>query len=93
MEMTIRKWVFNYKLCKTEFWILIITLILFPIMCIMYCSTDNADYFNQAISEYEQNTGIKIYPYGRECLKKAAKDCKNKEEVYSIIVNNEKWFK
>ena len=95
-NMNIEIWKYNYNLVKREFWCVLGVIFIFVICCFIRCNSSleaNENFFNEAIEEYETNTGIKIYPYGRECLKKATIHCKNKEEVYQIIIKNEKWFR
>ena len=50
-------------------------------------SADSDDMFAQAMTEYEQRTGRKIYPSGERCLRQAAfkKGCKTKDEYYNLI--------
>lgn len=43
--------------------------------------------FDTAIREWEQATGKKIYPAGRECLKRAAKGM-NKDQIVELINKN-----
>lgn len=97
-EMTVDKWVHHYNLVKREFWCILGIIFIFIISCIVCCNScntakTNESFFDEAVFEYENNTGIKIYPYGRDCLRKAAANCKTKEEVYKVIVENEKWFR
>lgn len=92
--MTIEKWKYNYSIVKREFWIVLGVIFCFVVfLCFCNKTVEKTDFFDEAIEEYENNTGIKIYPYGRECLRKATTNCKSKDEVYQIIVQNEKWFK
>ena len=46
--------------------------------------------FDDAVSEFEMETGKKIYPKGRECLARACRKCKTKKECLTIIKNNVK---
>lgn len=97
MKITIELWKYNYSLVVREFWIMLGIIVLAFFICIKSCNQSNRQdfdsIFNEAIEKYENNTGIKIYPYGRRCLRNASLDCKTVDEVYSIIVQNEKWFK
>lgn len=92
--MTIEKWKYNYSIVKREFWIVFGVIFCFVVfLSFSYKTVEKTDFLDEAIEEYTRNTGIKIYPYGRECLRKATKDCQTKEEVYRVIIQNEKWFK
>lgn len=46
--------------------------------------------FDDAVAEFERETGKKIYPKGRECLSRACRKCKTKKECLTIIKNNVK---
>ena len=46
--------------------------------------------FDDAVAEFERETGKKIYPKGRECLARACRKCKTKKECLTIIKNNVK---
>ncbi len=48
----------------------------------------STDLFEEAVSEYEIETGRKIYPKGRECLRRACRNCKTKKEIINIIKKN-----
>lgn len=48
----------------------------------------SGDLFEEAVSEYETETGRKIYPKGRECLRRACRNCKTKKEIINIIKTN-----
>lgn len=48
------------------------------------------DLFEEAVSDYEAETGRKIYPYGRECLRRACARCATKSEMLNIIKINMK---
>lgn len=50
--------------------------------------TSIENFFDAAISEYEIKSGKKIYPYGRDCLKRACKSCTTKEQCLLIIKKN-----
>lgn len=97
MKITIELWKYNYSLVVREFWIALGIIVFVFFLCIMTCNKSNEDnfenIFNAAIEKYENNTGIKIYPYGRKCLYNASSNCKTVDEVYNIILQNEKWFK
>jgi len=91
-----RTWKYNYQQVKGYFWAIpIVLFIIITIFCVTCNSSKQTfdEYFNEAITEYQANTGVTLYPYGIECLKKASTNCKNKEEVLEIIYQNEKWFR
>ena len=46
--------------------------------------------FDDAVVEFELQTGKKIYPKGRECLARACRNCKTKKECLTIIKANVK---
>lgn len=48
------------------------------------------DLFEEAVSDYEAETGRKIYPKGRECLRRACTRCTTKNEMLNIIKYNMK---
>lgn len=48
------------------------------------------DMFEEAVSDYEAETGRKIYPGGRECLRRACARCTTKSEMLNIIKINMK---
>ena len=50
--------------------------------------TENKNIFDEAVLEYETETGRRIYPAGRECLRKATRNCTTKNEVLQIIKKN-----
>ena len=50
--------------------------------------TDNI--FEEAVMEFEQQTNKKIYPAGRECLRRACQNCTTKQECFLIIKANVK---
>lgn len=50
--------------------------------------TSIENFFDAAISEYEIESGKKIYPYGRDCLRRACKSCTTKEQCLLIIKKN-----
>ena len=98
-EMTLEKWVYNYRRVKKEFWSLLVFLILIVLLIFYFPSSTNTDSesfsdFDNAIEEYEQTTGRKIYPSGREFLRKAAdkKGLQTKDEVLNLIKYNEKFM-
>lgn len=90
-----RKWKFNYKLVKREFWIIVAFFLLVPLIlcksCI--CAEKGKTAFEEAIEEYQSLTGRKIYPAGRRCLEKACKDCKTKGDCLIIIAKEMNNFK
>lgn len=52
--------------------------------------SDETDLFTKCCNEYEQKTGKKIYPKGRECLRRACSGIENPEKILEIINNNMK---
>lgn len=48
------------------------------------------DIFEEACAEFEAETGRKIYPAGRECLRRACRNCANKAQMLVIIKKNMK---
>ena len=48
------------------------------------------DIFEEAVNEFEKQTNKKIYPYGRECLRRACQNCTTKQECFLIIKANVK---
>ena len=52
------------------------------------------DFIEQACKEYEQETGRKIYPKGREYIRNGAikKGLKTVDDVYILIVENSKFM-
>lgn len=48
------------------------------------------DMFEEACAEFEAETGLKIYPEGRKCLRRACKNCANKAQMLVIIKKNMK---
>ena len=46
------------------------------------------DMFEEACAEFEAETGLKIYPAGRDCLRRACKNCANKAQMLLIIKKN-----
>jgi hypothetical protein len=52
------------------------------------------DFIEQACKEYEQETGRKIYPKGREFIRNGAikKDLQTVDDVYILIVENSKFM-
>ena len=48
----------------------------------------NINIFDEAVAEFEAETGRKIYPAGRECLARACRKCRTKNECLIIIKKN-----
>lgn len=46
------------------------------------------DMFEEACAEFEAETGLTIYPAGRDCLRRACKNCANKAQMLVIIKKN-----
>lgn len=91
-EMSKKVWFYNYTKVKREFWICVAVLVISifcAICCIKSCLSDcvsaDTDMFIECIEQYEAETGRRIYPAGRQCLKNATKKCKTKEEILEII--------
>ena len=59
-------------------------------ICAATLSDEPLDLFTQCCNEYEQRTGKKIYPAGRECLRRACSGLENREQIMKIITNNMK---
>lgn len=98
------KWVKYYKIYKRYFWGVAAA---FVMLCfVLYCvfssegssSMTHEEMLDKAIAMYEAKSAerhgktIKIYPYGKECLRKATIGCSTTEDIYQIILANEKWF-
>lgn len=95
-------WVFNYKELKAYFWsvggVFLLVVCLIWHACSSSASTDGTTFeteFTAAITEYQAETGTKLYPYGIESLRKAAinQNLQTKEQVKQLIKSNEKYFK
>lgn len=98
------KWVKHYKVYKRYFWGVAAAFVIFCI--VLYCvfsggglkSKTHEEMLDEAIAMYEAKSAerhgktIKIYPYGRECLRKATEGCNTVEDIYVLIIANEKWF-
>lgn len=48
------------------------------------------DIFEEAVNEFERQTNKKIYPAGRECLRRACQNCTTKQQCLTIIKANVK---
>lgn len=98
------KWECYYKIYKRYFWGVAAAFVLFCI--VLYCvfsgegssGMTHEEMLDKAIAMYEAKSAerhgktIKIYPYGKECLRKATIGCSTTEDIYQIILANEKWF-
>lgn len=97
IEFNTAFWLKHYKELKKEFWT-VLSVIIFVICMIIICfggeSAEAENRFEQAVREYETTTGRKIYPSGREFLRKAAETQKlqTKDEVLNLIKYNEKFM-
>lgn len=94
-QLTAADWLRHYKDLKQEFWRVVVGLIIVVSVIIVATMADSHDkLFSEAIAEYEQTTGRKIYPSGREFLRKAAEKqgLQTKDEVLSLIKYNEKFM-
>ena len=98
--MTWTEWISYYKTLKREFWICVLALVFILATPFLICcgggnaETERQTMFEEAVTEYEQTTGRKIYPSGREFLRKAAENQKlqTKDEVLNLIKYNEKFM-
>ena len=99
--MTWEEWKKYYKALKREFWICVLALVFILTTPFLICcgggenaKTEQQTVFEQAVTEYEQMTGRKIYPSGREFLRKAAeqKGLNTKSEIMDLIKYNEKFM-
>lgn len=98
--MTLEEWKKYYKALKREFWICVLALVfILATPFLICCGGNNAENeqqtaFEEAVTEYEQTTGRKIYPTGREFLRKAAeqKGLNTKSEIMDLIKYNEKFM-
>ena len=52
--------------------------------------SDETDIFEKCCNDYENKTGKKIYPKGRECLRRACSGIENPEKILEIINKNMK---
>ena len=101
-EFGIKEWLGMYKIYKKEFWRLIAAMVIFIISMVLFLNRDTSekndydsrDFFSAAILEYEEMTGKKIYPTGREFLQRAMERDKltSKEQVLELIRANEKYM-
>ena len=88
-------WYEKYKKYKKWFWGVMVSVVLVVVvLCAIPKQSDNLDFFDEAIKEYEDSTGVKIYPYGYNCLRLEAekRGLSTKAQVIKLIVENEKWF-
>lgn len=98
--MTWTEWILYYKTLKREFWICVLALVFILVTPFLICcggnnaETEQQTIFEQAVTEYERTTGRKIYPTGREFLRKAAEKqgLQTKDEVLNLIKYNEKFM-
>lgn len=94
-----KKWAYNYTLVKKEFWSVLGVFVLFVMVLVFACnksskSVDFDEIFNSAVKRYEtEHAPFRFYEGGLKPLRKACINCKSEDEVYSIILQNEKWFK
>ena len=58
--------------------------------CSTLTSSIEVDLFTACCDQYERETGRKIYPAGRECLKRACSGIDDKERIFKIIKENMK---
>lgn len=96
IEFNTAFWLKHYKKLKKEFWT-DLSVVIFVICMIIICSGENSvedERFEQAVKNYETTTGRKIYPSGREFLRKAAeqKGLKTESEIMELIKYNEKFM-
>lgn len=94
--MTPSKWVYNYSFVKREFWTLLTVIIITFVICITTCGStthklQGTDFIDQAFEKYERDSGRKIYPYGRECLRREAlkRGYTTEAQILFLIKENE----
>lgn len=99
--MTWEEWTKYYRDLKREFWICVSSAVLIIAMPFLICCGGSKSeqavqqtVFEQAVTEYETLTGKKIYPSGREFLRKAAeqKGLNTKSDIIDLIKYNEKFM-
>ena len=95
--MTIGKWKYNYRLVKRQFWTVMAVLCIG--LVVLFHPTGKADRtvedcLDEAIAEYENNGGHKIYPYGRACLLKRAMEMNytTLEQMRDLLQSNKNWI-
>lgn len=106
-SMNIDKWIINYNRVKKEFWQIIVTSFTLGILILLLISrgedntvttnnmeTATEDVFTRAIKSYESQTGRRIYPTGREFLRRAVKcnELTTEEQIIDLIKSNEKYM-
>lgn len=109
-NMTLAKWKLNYDRVKREFWqtlgVIAVVILLFvcgdsdtetTAQAVAQTTEHTAqpdDFIEQACKEYEQETGKKIYPKGREFIRNGAikKGLTTVNDVYILIVENAKFM-
>lgn len=85
-QLTAADWLRHYKDLKQEFWRVVVGLIIVVSVIIVATTADSHDkLFSEAIAEYEQTSGRRIYPAGRDCLYRATIDYKTKDEMLNLI--------
>lgn len=106
-SMNIDKWIMNYNRVKKEFWQIIVATLTIGILILLLISregnntivtnsmeTATEDVFIRAIKSYESQTGRRIYPTGREFLRRAVKcnELTTEEQIIDLIKSNEKYM-
>lgn len=98
---TIEGWLYAYNKYKRYFWGVLGTIVLAIIILIAKPKSSkdsdfisNTDFIEQAIQLYEDSTGRKIYPTGRQCIRAKAieRGYKSMDEVTKLIKENEKFM-
>ena len=100
-DFGIKDWLEQYKIYKKEFWRIMAAIAIILFAVVLYCNRgktsesnddDTTDFFSEAIIEYEDKTGKKIYPTGREFLQRAMEreNLTTKEQVLELIKKNER---
>lgn len=89
--VTYEEWYGKFKANMISSVIALLIMIMVP----YFICNSTADPLEDAVVEYTNATGIKIYPYGIECLKKegAKRGLETKDEYLILIKENEKWLK
>lgn len=99
--LTIDGWCHCAKKYKRYIFGVLGTIALVAIILIIKPKTNNesniigdTDFIEQAIQLYEDSTGRKIYPTGRQCIRRKAieRDYKTIDEVTKLLKENEKFM-
>lgn len=99
--LTIEGWVEMYHKYKRYFWGVLGTIALIVIIIIVKPKSskesniiDDTDFIERAIQLYEDSTGRKIYPTGRQCIRieTIKRRYKTIDEVIKLLEENEKYM-